>query len=306
MASANGYPQELLDPAVVSALGRLELIATRVVEGLLVGRHRSPFKGSSVEFAEHRAYSPGDELRLIDWRALARRDRYYVKQYEDRTNLRAVLVVDATGSMGFGLRTVTKLRYAQMAAACLARLLLRQTDAAGLSVVGPDGDGYIPPRSAPYHLHVLLDALEKLNARGDASLAERLHDLARRLRRRGMILVFSDCFGDVAPLVRSLHHLRVRGHEVLLFHTLAPEEITFDVGAWTQFEDLEAPGERIELDAGAVRKQYLARFEAFLDALREGCTEAKCAYMPLTTDQSLGETLAQCLARREARVSMRA
>lgn len=301
MASASGYPQELLDPSVVSALGRLELIATRVVEGLVTGRHRSPYKGSSVEFAEHRVYSPGDELRLLDWRALARRDRYYVKQYEDRTNLRAVLVVDASGSMGFGLRTVTKLRYAQMAAACLARLLLRQTDAVGLTVVGGDGDGYIPPRSAPHHLHVLLTVLEQLTARGDAVLADRLHDLAQRLRRRGMIIIFSDCFSEVAPLVRSLHHLRVRGHEVLLFHTLAPEEITFDVGAWTQFEDLEAPGARIELDPRAVRAQYRARFEAFLEQLRRGCIEAKCDYMLLRADQPLGETLARCLARRAAR-----
>jgi len=300
VAAADSY-SHLLDPCEVSALGRLEIIAAYVVEGLLSGKHRSPYRGASVEFAEHRAYSPGDALRLIDWRAFARCDRYYVKQYEDRTHLRATLVVDATGSMGFGSGTVTKWRYAQMTAACLARLLLKQGDAVGLAVVGPEAIGDVPARGAPNHLSVLLEALERLAPHGRGPLSARLHELARRLPRRGMIIVLSDCFEDVDRLVHSLHHLRARGHEVLLFHTLAPEELSFEFDGDVQFEDLESPGRWVAMDPAVFRKHYLARLRAFLEALRRGCGQAGCDYIPWTTDQPLGPALAGYLAQRGAR-----
>lgn len=293
---------DLRDPRLVSALGRLEWIAARVVDGLLAGNHRSPYRGSSIEFTEHRCYSPGDELRTIDWRAFARRDRFYVKQYEDRAHLRAMLVIDATGSMDFGMRTVTKLRYAQMTAACLVRLFLKQADAVGLAVVGSGEDGYVPARSAPNHLSALLDVLERLTAQGADSLAGRLHLLARRLPHRGLVVVLSDCFEDLEPLVRSLHHLGACGHEVALLHTLAPEELTLDFDGEVRFEGLESPGTRIDLNVAASRARYLARVRAFLDDLRRGCGRAGADYIPWTTDQALGSALACYLSQRAARV----
>jgi len=293
---------DLLDPAAVAKLGRLELIATRIVEGLVAGRHRSPYRGCSVEFAEHRGYSPGDELRTIDWRVLARSDRYYVKQFEEQTNLQAMLVVDASGSMGFGAKAVPKLRYAQMAAACLARMMLHQSDAVGLALLGSELKAYVPPRSKASHLRAILDVLGAATAGGDGSLAGHLHDLAKRMKRRGMFMVFSDCFEDVEVLLQALHHLRARGHETLLFHIMAPEELTFDLGKWSTFEDLEIPSMRVELDPASVRKMYLEEVRVFLDRLRAGCGEVRCDYVPLTTDQPLADALAYYLARRAARM----
>ena len=176
MAQAPTEHLDLLDPAVVARLGQLELIATRIVEGFVAGKHRSPYRGCSIEFAEHRGYSPGDEMRLIDWRVLARSDRYYIKQFEEETNLQSLLVVDASGSMGFGLKTVPKLRYAQMAAACLARMMLHQGDAVGMALLGANLKMYVPPRSKASHLKALLDVLGGMHCQVGQRL-QRLLDL---------------------------------------------------------------------------------------------------------------------------------
>ena len=301
MAEAIEY-RELLDPVALSKLGQLEVIATRIVEGFLTGKHRSPYKGCSVEFAEHRAYSPGDEVRLLDWRAYARSDRYYIKQFEEETNLQALLVLDASGSMGFGSSTVTKLRYAQMACACLARLMLNQQDAVGLAVLDTRVRSYIPARSRASHFRVLLEGLGKTKPGGETSLAAQLHDLAKRIRRRGLIMLFSDCFDDVEALLNALHHLRTRGHELLLFHTVAPEELSFSFTRWSRFECLETVGLRVDLDPLSVRSKYLERLQVFLDQLKKGCGEVECDYVPLTTDSPLGDALGYYLARRAARM----
>jgi uncharacterized protein (DUF58 family) len=297
-----GLHTDLLDPDVLRAIGPLELIATRIVEGFLAGRHRSPYKGGCIEFAEHRPYSAGDETRLLDWRVFGRSDRYYIKQFEEETNLRAVLVLDASGSMAFSHSTVSKLRYAQVACACLARLMLEQRDAVGLAVVDTRIRSFIPPRSAPGHFRVLMDVLSRVRAGGETSLAGILHELAKRLKRRGLILIASDCFDDVETLLKGLHHLRARGHELLLLHTMAPEERSFSFNRWSSFESLEVDGQRLDLDPTAIRPEYLERLRVFLDRLRAGCGEVECDYIPLTTDRPLGEALACYLARRAARM----
>ncbi len=295
---------DLLDPAALSRIGPLELIATRVVEGFLSGRHRSPYKGASVEFAEHRLYTPGDEVRLLDWRVLGRSDRYYIKQFEKETNLQALLVLDASGSMGFGQSTPTKLRYAQMASACLARMMLHQGDAVGLSVIDAKVRSYIPPRSNPGHLRVLLESLGRTQPGGETSLAKILRDLARRIKRRGLIILCTDAFDEVESLLNALHHLRIRGHEILLFHTLAPEELSFSFSRWSRFECLETAGRALDLDPVSIRGRYLEQMKKFLDRLRSGCGEIGCDYVPLTTDRPLGDTLAYYLARRAARMKL--
>ena len=292
---------DLLDPAAMGKIAPLEMVATSVVEGLLSGRHRSASKGGCIEFAEHRPYSPGDEIRLLDWRVLARSDRYYVKQFEEETNLRAVLVVDASGSMGFGGGTMTKLRYAQVLSACLARLMLRQQDAVGLAIVDANLRRYVPPRSNPSHFGVLLDELGRLRAGGETSLADVLQELAKRIKRRGLIVICSDCFDDVEPLVTALHCLRARGHDMLLFHIMAPEELSFSFTKWSLFECLEVPGQRINLDPASIRKRYLQGVQGFLTELKAGCGRSRCDYAPATTDWAVGEMLGHYLGRRMSR-----
>lgn len=306
----------LLDPREVARIDQLEVIASHIVEGLISGKHRSPFKGSSVEFAEHRAYTPGDDLRTIDWHAYAKTDRYYIKLFEEQTNLRVMLVVDASGSMGFSLGSVSKFRYAQMSAACLARLMLRQRDAVGLTIVNNNGaaahgngngsrrNGHLPfypPRSRTNYLHVLLQALSDLKPHGEGRLGEALHSLASRFKRRGMVIVCSDCFDDVEEVLKGMRHLRSQGHEVLLLHIMAPEEMTFNFEDRVRFENLEIDGQFIEVDAVAVREDYLANLRTFLDRLRRGCGEIGVDYYPIATSQPLGETLAAYLSRRQWR-----
>ena len=290
----------LLDPTEVARMGRLEVVATRVVEGYLAGMHRSPFKGSSVEFAEHRPYAPGDEMRMIDWRVYAKSDRYYVKEFEEETNLAAMLVVDASGSMGFGASTVTKLQYAKMTAAILARLLLNQQDGVGLAVIDKTLRSYVPPRAIARHFNPIIESLTRAEPAGETSLAEVLHELAQRTRRRGMMVLCSDCFDDLESLRGAFHHLRSRGHQLLLFHIMAPEELSFDFTQWTHFEDLESGERRVDLDPPTVRRHYLEQVGAFLRGLRGMCGEIGIEYMPITTDQPLGEALAGYLKRRVA------
>jgi uncharacterized protein (DUF58 family) len=293
---------DLLDTDAIARTGHLELLSTRVVDGFLSGKHRSTHKGGCFEFAEHRAYAAGDEVRLIDWHVFAKSDRYYVKLFEEETNLQALMVVDVSGSMQFGASTVTKAGYAKMACACLSRLMLRQRDAVGLALFDEKVRQYIPPRSQAVHLSSMLDALRRGQPGGTTSLAGTLHEVAKRMKRRGLIIIFSDCFGDLPSLTRALHHLRLRGHEVLLFHVMAPEEITFSFNKWSRFQCLEVDGLRMNVDPPAVRKAYLASLRGFLDRLKRDCARMGCDLQPMSTAEPLGEVLAHYLTRRNARV----
>ncbi len=291
----------LLDPRDVSRLGELEVISTRVVEGHMAGLHRSPFKGLSIEFAQHRPYTPGDELRSIDWRVYARSDRYYIKQFDEETNLQAILVLDASGSMNFALSTVSKLRYGQMAAAALARLMLQQRDGVGLITFNDRIRTFMPPRSRAGHLRAILHELETIKPGGETSVANILHEMAGRMRRRGLIILISDCFDEIEPLRQGLGHLHHRGHEIMLLHVMAPEEIDFKFDGWSRFECLEESGRVIDLDPAAIRKGYLERVQEFMDGIADACHEIGCEYMSLRTDRPLGESLAWYLNRRSLR-----
>ena len=293
---------DLLDAAAIARIGHLELLSTRVVDGFLSGKHRSTHKGGCFEFAEHRAYAAGDEIRLIDWHVYAKSDRYYIKLFEEETNLQALMVVDVSGSMQFGASTVSKADYAKMACACLSRLMLRQRDAVGLALFDDQVRHYIPPRAHASHLRSILDALRRGLPGGKTSLAATLHEVARRMKRRGLVVVISDCFGELEPLTKALHQLRLRGHEVLLFHTLAPEELTFSFHKWSRFECLESAGLRIDLDPPTIRKRYLERLNAFVETLNRHCAKIACDYQPLSTAEPLGEILAHYLTRRAARI----
>jgi len=289
---------EYVSPADLAKTEYLELISRQIVEGLYSGGHRSRRKGGSAEFAEHRAYSPGDEIRLLDWRVYGKSDRYYIKQFEEETSLQAMLVLDASGSMGFGLSTATKYEYSRMACLCLARVVLRQSDAAGLAIIGEGIRSYVPPRNQPRHLEVLIDHLREGTPSGPTSLAKVLGDLAGRIKRRGLIALFSDCFDRTEELAHSLKLLRSRRHEVILFHVLAPEELAFSFQHWTRFESMEGDGQSLDLDPSSIRREYLARLQTFLGEVRRACGEASCDYVPLSTDKPVGDALADYLRRR--------
>jgi uncharacterized protein (DUF58 family) len=291
----------LLDPKVLSRIGQLELVSLQLVDGLLTGRHRSKHQGGVFEFAEHRDYSAGDEIRLIDWRVYGKSDRYYIKRYEEETNLQVVMAVDASGSMEFGLSTMSKFDYARIGCACLSRLILRQRDAVGLAVIGKDGTRFIPPRANALHLQALCDALRSATPRDTASLPEGLLEAGRRIRRRGIFLVWTDAFGEREPLMKSIRRLRQRGHEAVLLHVLAPEELSFQFDGWSRFECLETESFGIDVDPPAVRKHYLERFSRFLSDLRRDCQKIGCEYRLMPTDRPLGDSLAEFLQRRMAR-----
>lgn len=292
----------ILDPRDLARIENLELLASRVVDGLLSGRHRSLLKGGSAEFTEHRGYVPGDEIRLIDWKVFGKSDRYFIKQYIERTCLQVVVVVDASGSMGFGNTTPPKFNYARSVAACLTRLVLRQSDAAGLAVVGPSLKDYVPPRSNPRHFQAILQRLTAATPTGEGALAASLVELSRRIRRRSLMVLLTDGFDDIEPLRKSLQFLRGRGHEVILLHTMAPEELNFDFGGWSRFECLEVDGRHLNLDPSLVRKEYLEGVGQFLKDLRRACGETGCDYHPLPTDKPIGEALTYYLTRRSARL----
>jgi uncharacterized protein (DUF58 family) len=301
VAKSSAKPPSIpfFDPQVLSKLGHLELIAATVVDGFLSGKHRSTHKGGCTDFAEFRPYARGDDIRLLDWRHYARTDRYYVKRYDDETNLQALLIVDTSGSMNFGLSTASKWRYAQMAAACLAHLLLRQRDSVGLALVGNGVLDYIKPQPRSSHLHRLLDLLGSAQPAGPSSIASVLSELTGRLKRRGMVILLSDCFGDVPAMKHALEQFKLRGHDVLVVQIVAPEELTFPFRREAFFQDLELH-RRMQVNPNTVRKAYLKEFQAFMVQLRSAVHDIGVDLMTLSTADDLGEVLAYHLRRRAA------
>lgn len=277
-------------------------MASRVVDGLLSGKHRSELKGGSAEFTEHRGYVPGDEIRLIDWKVYGKSDRYYIKQYIEQTCLQVIVMLDGSGSMAFALTGPSKFQYARAVAACLSRLVLRQSDSAGLAVLSNSVRDYIPPRANPNHFQALLEVFRTARPNGETSLAKNLTDLARRIKRRGLLVLLSDCFDDLDALRQAFRFLRGRGHEIIVFHTMAPEELTFDFGGWSRFECLEVNGRHLDLDPAVIRKEYLDNVRTFLADLKHLCGETGCDYHPLPTDRPMGVALSHYLKRRMARL----
>lgn len=300
-AAGNGDSVDLVDPRVMEAIGGLELISRSVVDGLLAGRHRSTTKGGCCEFAQHRQYASGDEIRQIDWQIYARNDKYFVRQFEEETNLHAMLVVDASGSMKFGLSTVSKLEHAQRGAACFARLLLRQRDAVGVAMLSEQQPVFLPPKQNAAHLKAVLAALTAVKPAGGGVLATQVRAMIPRMRRRGLFVLFSDCFGDLDELAVSLRVARARGHDVIVMHVLAPEEIHFDFRRWSSFQSLEMDGHRVSLDPAAVRDAYLRKMKAFLDRLEDLVTGLGGDYVRMVTSHDLGDTLSWFLRQRAAR-----
>jgi uncharacterized protein (DUF58 family) len=290
-----------LDPKVLDRIEGLDLKARLIVEGYVTGLHKSPFRGFSVEFAEHREYVPGDDVRFLDWKVFGRSDRLYIKRYEEETNLEAHLVVDVSASMGYRRDgEPSKLDYARWAAAALAYLVTQQQDAIGLVLFDEQVRKTLPPASNPVHLKNVFAALDGAEPAGTTGVGRALKDVAEVLRRRGLVLVFSDLLDDEKGVLRGLEQVRHRGHEAILFHVLDHDERTFPFERLSRFEGLEGP-RTVVADPAALRRAYLDEVSAFEKRMRRACQRNRIDYVPLDTSESLGTVLAAYLAKRASR-----
>ncbi len=294
-------PYKYLDPEALSRLKNLNLAARTVVEGYFAGMHKSPHKGFSIEFAEHREYTPGIDPRHIDWRVFGRRDKLYVKQYEEETCLRCHVVLDKSASMGYKSdgQPLTKLEYGSYLAASLVYLITFQHDSAGLITFDTKVRDRIAPRQGPGHLRVLMDKLEQTAPGGETGIAGILHELAETLPRRSLVVIVSDLFDDPHTLVAALKHFRYKKHEVVVLHTLDTAEVTFPFDDVTRIEDMENAREVVS-DPRAFRKQYLEELARFLEIVRTGCTTSQIDYVLAETSRPFDLFLGTYLARRQA------
>jgi uncharacterized protein (DUF58 family) len=290
---ANRY----LDPGGLARVGRMELTARQAVEGFLTGRHRSPYHGFSVEYLDHRAYTPGDELRTLDWRILARNDKYFVKLFEDETNLRAYILLDCSNSMNFRSGEVSKLEYGSYLAAALTYLLLKQNDAVGLTLFDSDVRQHLPAKARPTQFRRVLDLLEKAQPGEETNVGAVLHRVAERIKRRGLVIVISDLIDNEAAIAHGLQHFRHDHHEVLVFHIMDDAELTFPFDRLTRFKDMEGGG-RLTANPKSLRASYLARINAFTDRVKKDCLERRISYNLANTKQPYDVFLAACLDKR--------
>jgi uncharacterized protein (DUF58 family) len=297
--TTHARPGELrfLDPAVIARLGTLELKARTIVEGFLSGLHRSPFKGFSVEFAEYRQYLPGDDLSSIDWKVYARSDRYYVKKFEEETNLDCHLLLDVSASMGYGSRGVTKMQYGSMLAASLAYLMNRQRDAVGLTAFDEKIVSMLPPSARAGHLRSLLVTLDRLALGNKTDVSKPLHLLADGIVRRGMVVVISDLLDEPERVVDGLRHFRFRGTDVIVFHLLDPDELTFPFERAARFRDMEIGDELMAVPA-VVRAEYLAELGRTIDAYKRNLNSAGIDYRLIDTSEPLEFALMSYLSSR--------
>jgi len=288
----------LLDADAVSRGEALGLLARTVVEGYRVGEHRSPFKGFAIEFAQHREYTTGDDLRHLDWKVLGRTDRHYIKQYEQDTNFVAHLLLDGSESMNYGSAAVSKLHYAKALAACLAHLVLVQRDAVALNLFDTEVRERLSRTDNPGRIHHIMDRLAAFRATQKTALAVALSDLARQLKARGIVILISDLMAeDDEALANGLRQLRFGGSEVIVFHVLDPHEIDFPFTGTVEFEGLEG-GPLIETQPASIRKSYLEAFATWHRSVRSACDRAGCHYVLANSAHSLAETLSGYLAFR--------
>jgi uncharacterized protein (DUF58 family) len=286
-----------LDTAVLSRLSAFPLFARRPMLGNVSGRHSSPHRGSSVEFAEYRKYVPGDDLRRLDWRAYGRSDRFFVKEFEADTNLRCCLVLDTSGSMGFGSTGVTKIEYARRIAGALAQLSVQQGDAVGLACVADGIIRSIPPRRNVSHLTGLFDMLEQAKPKGETQLASVLHEIAETVSQRALIVIISDLFVEPEQLSGCFQHLRFRHHDTAVFHLLDPQELKFDFRRPMRFLDMEG-GPSIFAEPTEISERYHKALGGYLDALQQVMLESAVDYHRVSIDESYEHAMVRFLIGR--------
>lgn len=290
---------DILQAEDITSLQHLQLFARTVVEGFTTGHHASPHKGFSVEFRQHRPYVQGDEIRRLDWKVFGRSDRFYIREYDEETNLRATIVLDASGSMNYrGQKGVQKFDYARKLAASLAYLLMSQQDAVGLVTFDSKLRENIPCRTKITHLHLLLEAMMKTEPGKDTSLAPVIESLAQRLKRRGLVILISDFFDDAAAILKAIGILRKKGHEVIALQLWDRDELDFPFGNWARFENLENDDDFLLLDPATIRQRYLEAQKQFATDIKEGFRKHQIDYLSLPTDESHSMALRNYLALR--------
>ncbi len=290
---------DILHAEDITSLQSLQLFARTVVEGFTTGQHASPHKGFSVEFRQHRPYVQGDEIRRLDWKIFGRTDRFYIREFDEETNLRATIVLDASGSMGYrGQKGVLKFDYARKLAASLAYLLMSQQDAVGLITFDSKVRDVIPCRTKITHLHMMLETMVKTEPGKDTSLAPVLESLAQRLKRRGLVILISDFFDDPTALLRSIGVLRKKGHEIIALQLWDRDEIDFPFGNWARFENLENDDDFLLLDPATIRQRYIEVQQNFAAQLKDGFRKHQVDYLSLPTDESHSAALRSYLALR--------
>jgi uncharacterized protein (DUF58 family) len=294
-------PEKYLRPEVIRQVARLDLRAKFIVEGFLAGLHASPFHGFSVEFSEHRKYVPGDDLKDLDWNVYAKTDKYYLKKFEAETNLTGYLVMDLSASMAYTYRQeLTKFEYAICLAAALGYLMIHQQDPVGLVTFDTRVQTSLPPHSKRTQLGTILSVLANLKPAGRTDVAGSLHQLAAMIRSKGLVMLFSDLLTEPELVLESLHHLRHRGQEVILFHILDEAEVRFPFEGVIEFEDVEAH-DKLTIDARGMRQDYVQAVGAFQDFYRDECAKANIDYVPMDTSVSFDKALMEYLLRRKTR-----
>ena len=294
----NEYRKYLI-PETIAKLGNIELKAKMIVEGFITGMHRSPYHGFSVEFSQHRQYRPGDEIRFLDWKVYARSGRYYIKEFEEETNLRSMIAIDTSASMRFAADgRISKFEYACYLAAAMAMLMLRQRDAVGLTLYSNNIKTFLPPNSKPSYISQILMELENAIPQDTTGTADALEMMAERINRRGLVMIFSDFFDNTDSIINAIRHLRHKKHEVLLFNILDPKEMDFNFGQPANFIDLET-GEQIITQPHQIKKDYAVAMKEYLNNLQKECIRHNVDYNLINTSMSFDKALLDYIIKRQ-------
>lgn len=291
--------RKLLDPRAIARAEALGMNARFIVEGYMAGEHKSPYRGFAIEFAQHREYAPGDDVRHLDWKVQAKTERYYIKQYEQETNFVAHLLLDGSESMKYGSGEISKFEYGKMMAACLAYLILHQRDAVALGIFDEEVQEYLPRSDNRDNLFRIMDRLAGFEPLRGTRLAPVLHGMAGQIKRKGIVIVISDFFDDEEELLQSVQHLRFKGHEVIMMQVLDPCEIDFPFTGNVEFEGLEDLP-IIRTRPSQIKKSYHREFEKFRERLRSDVERHQCHFVGVRTDQPLNEVLANYLTFRKS------
>lgn len=298
MRTAKADSSRFLDPETLRQLQHLSVTSRALVEGSMTGSHRSPYKGLSTEFADHRQYVKGDDLKRLDWRIYARTERYYIKRYEESTNLKAYILVDSSASMAYRSNGVTKYEYACHLAAGLAYVVIKQADSAGMVLFGERIEDYFPPRSSLTHLRAMLDALARYHPAKRTNTAMTLHGMAELIKRRGLIVVISDLMDEPDQVIKGLAHFKQKRHDVVVFHVLDDHELNFPFEKVATFRDMES-GEKIRIAPKDLKEDYGREIEAFIAQYKRACFENNIDYVTINTKTPHATLLSAYLSRRE-------
>lgn len=293
----NDY-KKYLQPETIAKLDNIELKARLVVEGFITGLHKSPYHGFSVEFAEHRQYRLGDETRHIDWKVFARTNRYYVKEFEEETNLRCNIALDKSGSMGYASKgNISKFEYAIYLAAAISYMLINQRDATGLALYDTEIETYLPPKSKVSYIHDILRTLAQTVTSNETGTAKALDGLAERIKRRGLVVIMSDFFDEPESILKAIRHFRHKNHELIVFHILDPREIDFELGSGATFRDLETKEELLTLPYH-IQKAYKQTMAEFIEQIKKQCVQNNADYNLIVTSDTFDKPLREFIAKR--------